>query len=442
MQDGPRKLALVPGDVVCHHELLVADGDDVLVDLGANAMPAFLLDVFDARAVDLARVGGLHRQRDGMVGVRLGICCEGKDEIGVDARLRMDGDDVEGAVSERARLVEDDGLSLGEGLEVVRPLHKNATLRGAADAAEKRQRHGDDERAGAAHDKECEPAQDPVRPSARAEKRRDDGEDQRYDDDDRRVVAGEARDEVLGARLLLRGVFDKLEDAADCRFAEGFCRADGEHAGQVHTAGEYLGALFDDARDGFAGECRGVELGRAFHNNAIDGNALARLHDDLVADFHLVRVDLNKFAILHNVRVVGRDVHHVGDGLAAFADGVALEELSHLVEQHNRGAFCHVRPRFREEHHGERADGRDGHEEVLVEDLAVADVLDGFDDDVVAGDEVGNEEERELEVDGVRLAAEPRVKRKELRCREDDEEDDERDNDAVAPFDLFFVHRW
>ena len=101
-----------------------------------------------------------------------------------------------------------------------------------------------------------------------------------------------------------------------------------------------------------------------------------------------------------------------------------------------------MRPRFREKHHGKRADGRDGHKEVLVEDLAVADVLDGFDDDVVAGDEVRDEEERELEVDGVRLAAEPRAKREELRCREDDEEDDERDNDAVAPLDLLFVHGW
>ena len=325
MQNGSRKLALVPGDVVSHHELLVANGDDVLVDLGANAMPAFFLDVFDACAVDFARVGGLHRQCDGMVGVRLGICSEGKDEIGIDVRLRMDGDDVERAVGERARLVEDDGLGLGEGLKVVSTLHKNAALRGAADAAEKRQRHGDDERAGAAHDKEGEPAQDPIRPGARAEKRRDHGENQRHDDDDRRVVAGESRDKVLGARLLLRGVFDKLKDAADRRFAEGLRRADGEHTGQIHAAGEYLGALLDDARDGLAGECRGVELGRAFHDDAIDGDALARLHDDLVADFHLVRVDLDKLAVLHDVRVVGRDVHHIGDGLAAFADGVALE---------------------------------------------------------------------------------------------------------------------
>ena len=91
-------------------------------------MPAFFLDVCDARAVDFARVGGLHRQCDGMVGVRLGICSEGKDEIGIDVRLRMDGDDVERAVGERARLVEDDGLGLGEGLKVVSTLHKNAAL--------------------------------------------------------------------------------------------------------------------------------------------------------------------------------------------------------------------------------------------------------------------------------------------------------------------------
>ena len=50
------------------------------------------------------------------------------------------------------------------------------------------------------------------------------------------VVAGEAGDEVLGAGLLLGGVFHQLQDAAHGGLPEGLGRAHGEQAGQVHAA--------------------------------------------------------------------------------------------------------------------------------------------------------------------------------------------------------------
>ena len=105
-----------------------------------------------------------------------------------------------------------------------------------------------------------------------------------------------------------------------------------------------------------------------------------------------------------DVGVVGRDVHHGADRLAALAHGVCLEQLADLVEQHDGGAFGHVRVGVGEEHHGKRADGRDGHEEALVERLAAADVVVCLLEHVVAGNQKRHEEQCEAGVDVARGA--------------------------------------
>ena len=52
-----------------------------------------------------------------------------------------------------------------------------------------------------------------------------------------------------------------------------------------------------------------------------------------------------------------------------------------------------------EEHHGKRADGRDGHEEALVERLAAADVIECLLEHVVAGNQKRHEEQHKAGVD-------------------------------------------
>ena len=143
------------------------------------------------------------------------------------------------------------------------------------------------------------------------------------------------------------------------------------------------------ARDGLAGEGGGVELRGAIDDYAVDGHALAGLDHDLVAHGDLVWAHLHEFAVPLDVGVIGRDVHHRGDGFAALAHGVTLEQLAHLVKEHNGGALRHMGLGPGERDHGERADGRDRHEEALIKRLAAADVAPGFEQDVVAGDEVG-----------------------------------------------------
>ena len=128
------------------------------------------------------------------------------------------------------------------------------------------------------------------------------------------------------------------------------------------------------ARHRFARQRGGVKLAFAFLDDAVDGYALAGFHHDDAAHGNIVGVDLAQFAVALYVRAIGGNVHHCGDVLARFADGVALEQLAYLVKQHDGAAFGHRGFRVGERDHGERADGGHSHEEVLVEHLAGFDV--------------------------------------------------------------------
>ena len=185
------------------------------------------------------------------------------------------------------------------------------------------------------------------------------------------------------------------------------------------------------ARHGLAGERRGVKLRGPLDDGAVDGHALAGLHDDDGAHGDVVGADLGESAVVAlDVGVVGGDVHHGCDRLAALAHGVRLKQLAYLVEQHDGRALGHVGVCVWEQDHGERADCGDGHEEALVEGLSAADVVPGLLEDVMARDEERDEEEHEAHVEGCGLAKERR-ERAELVCGIDDGKDREREKDAV-----------
>ena len=92
-----------------------------------------------------------------------------------------------------------------------------------------------------------------------------------------------------------------------------------------------------------------------------------------------------------------------------------------------------------EQHQRKSAEGGHGHEEVLIQRVSVNESAQGAGDDVVAGDEVGDEEEREL---GVHIAgrAEGGGKYSGLGCHFNGDEQHERDDDAREEFLLLRVH--
>ena len=167
-----------------------------------------------ALGVDLAMVGDTHGLRDGVIGERLRKGCDLEQRLLGIASLGVHRDHRERAVGERAGLVKDDGVHIGERLEVVRTLDEDAQLGCAANAAKEAERDANHERARAADDQEGQAAQDPVGPGA-GDQAAAEREYRGRAGDGGSVDAGEARDEVLGARLLFAGILHELQDARD-----------------------------------------------------------------------------------------------------------------------------------------------------------------------------------------------------------------------------------
>ena len=197
---------------------------------------------------DLALVGDAHGLRDGVIRERLRKGCDLEQRLLGIASLGVHRDHRERAVGEGARLVKDDGVHVGERLEVVRTLDENAQLGGAADAAKEAQRHADHERARAADDQESQAAQNPVGPGT-GDQAAAKGEHRGRAGDGGGVDAGEACDEVLGACLLFAGILHELQDARDGGLAKGLGGAHVDEARHVDAAADNIVAGLGGAGD-------------------------------------------------------------------------------------------------------------------------------------------------------------------------------------------------
>ena len=212
------------------------------------------------------------------------------------------------------------------------------------------------------------------RASRYANEGRQDSHRQGAEADDGGVVFGEFGDEGLGLALVHAGVLHQLQDLAGGGFSEDLRGADLDEACQVDAAADDFIAFRHVSRQALSGQGGCVEGGLAFRRRREFFQ-----HDDL----HRVGIHFRKLAIHHDVGVVRADVHQLADVFAAPSHGVALEELADLVEEHDGDAFLEVP-------HADGADGGCHHEEVLVEDLAVADVQGRLAQDVIADEKIGH----------------------------------------------------
>ena len=398
MDDRAVLLAWMPFRADGLHELSVADIDFMAVDTGADALAREFFDVFHRAAVGFVTVGRAQRRRNRMRGKTLDMRGHVQQLVRRDG-LGMDVRDLERALRQRARLVKDNGIDARKRFEIIRALDKHTRTARAADAGEERERDADDERARTADDEERQRAIDPGAEcrlhakDSHAHERWQDGKRNREADDDRRVDAGEARDEVLSFRLARARVLDEGEDFRGCRFAKRFRRADGQQARLVDTAREHAVALVDAARQALSCESHGVEHRRALCHDAVQRDFLARLDDDGRADGDVVRINAGKLSILLNIRVVWADVHEIRDVVAALSDRIRLKPFADLIEQHDGDGLGVVAVLI--DGKRERAERRDGHEQAFVERLLVHDAAHSLVKDVIADDEVRYEERDE-----------------------------------------------
>ena len=335
------------------------------VHRGGDALAAYLAYAADAGAVDLPAVGGLKAAAYGMRARALG---EGGElhELCVGVGAVVDAVYLENALCQRAGLVEDDYAGLAEGFEIVGALHEHAGLARAADSGEKAQRYAYHQRAGAARDEEGERAVHPGAPvpaeahAQHSHERRYDGEREGAAADGGGVYAREAAYEGLAPGFARGGVLDEVEYFADRALAELLSRAYAEQPAHIDAAGDYLVAHAGFAREALAGEGGGIERALALYYHAVYGHLLARLDDYHRAGLDLVGVDALERAAALNIRIVGPDVHELGDVAAGLAHGVALEPLAYLVEEHD-GDGLRVVAAALVERERYRADRGDGH---------------------------------------------------------------------------------
>ena len=231
MDDRSRPIALMPRGADTFHHLAVAHGDHLAVDPRLNAVPRDLLDIRHVAVVLFLRIGRPQRIGDGMRRIALHMRCQ-MQEILLADNLRMHRSNFKHASRQRPGLIENHRVNIRQRLEIIRAFHQDAARRSAADSGEKRQRHGDNEGAGAADDKQNERPLDPYRPHRlhAHEKHAHEGDTQGQRDSKgtnrRGVDAGEAGDEILRARLLHAGVFHQIQDLRRRRFVGLLRRAD------------------------------------------------------------------------------------------------------------------------------------------------------------------------------------------------------------------------
>ena len=140
----------------------------------------------------------------------------------------------------------------------------------------------------------------------------------------------------------------------------------------------------------------GVQARATLDDAPIQRDALAGADDDDVAGMHVVGMRADDLAVALEVRRVGADVHKLADGLPAPVLRDALEQLSHLEEQHDEDGLGEHRLAAGDEPDQQGAHSRQGHEEVLVKGVTFRDVFDGLRQRLSPDDEVAGQEDDKL----------------------------------------------
>ena len=277
----------------------------------------------------------------------------------------MDGGHIEYALGQRAGLIKDHDLGTGQYFQIVAAFDQNAVPRGPADAAEEGEGHRDDQSAGAGDHQKIERPGDGVGPGDGGKQRGQERQRHGGEHHGGRVIAGEFGNKVFRFGLFAAGVLHQVQNLGDGGFRKGAGHLDRQHAGQIHAAGDHVVPALHLAGQGLAGKGGGVYRGGALQYYAVQRDALACLDDDGAAHRHLLRGHLDQGPILFYIGIIGPDIHQGSDRLAGLGHRVALEELAHLIEEHDENGL-------RVFAHTERPHSGQGHEKVLVKDLAAS----------------------------------------------------------------------
>ena len=296
----------------------------------------------------------------------------------------------EHALGQGAGLVKHCHAGVGQRFQIVAALHKDAAAGRAADAPKEGEGNGDDHRTGAGDDQEGERPHEPGHPAAAQHQRRQHCQSQRRKADGGGVIPGKFGDEVLDFGFFEAGIFHQLQNFGHGGFPVGLGGLNAQKPVPVDTAADDLLAGTHCAGAALTGEGRGVQAALAGQHPAVNGHLLAGAHHNDGTHRHLLRVHGGQAAVpAFQIGTVRPDVHQRGDAAAAFAHSVALEQLAHLIEQHDGHALTVFAA-------GHGAHGGNRHQEVFVKNFAVFDAQNRLFQHVMADDKIGHQPQRQL----------------------------------------------
>ena len=256
-------------------------------------------------------------------------------------------DEHRAALGQRAGLVERDHGQVAQRLERDHVLDQDAVARRDAGADHDRRRRGEAECARAGNDEHRHRVQ-----QRGGERRAGDeppaGERRQRDrDDDRHEDGADPVDEALDRRLFRLRRFDEPHDARERRLGADRRRAHDEQPLAVDRAAGDAVARRLGHRQALAGEQRLVDVAAPVEQQAVDRQALAGAHDDLVADHDLGERDLRLDAAAAHARRVRAQRLQRADRIRRLPLGARLEPLAEQHQSDHDGSRLEVQRRHR-----------------------------------------------------------------------------------------------
>ena len=397
--------------VIFFQQLLVAAQHLVAVNGSSDALPSQLLQLGGGRDGEIRLLGGSDNAHGNGVGGILFAGGSQRQQLCLGGLL-VCGDGflhLEIALGDGAGFVHHHGLDLSQCLDGNAALEENALLGGGTDAGEEGQGYAEHQGAGAGNHQEGQGGKhrssaafaiehgihagvlhrvNEVMPAGQHQ-----GQHQCHHQSaqhhGRGINSGKTGDKLINGGLAGRCILHRIQDFCDHGFFQGLFYLHFQLAGGVDTAGDNLAARRNLHGHRLAGDGGGINAALALGHHAIQGNAVAGANQQDVAHLGIPGRDGFHLVAGHPVHCLGTQVNGGHNLAAALGYRPVFKVLADAEEQHDTH-------RLRVAANGKSTQGSNGHQEVFIKHLTLADVLGGSEQHLAAQNYIGRNQRQQL----------------------------------------------
>ena len=338
IDNGSTALARGVSDTFLFHQFFISDQHCFVVNRDGNTMSGDLICIFCTLHIRSFAVSFPDRICDRMRRVTFSQS-RNLQKFCLCHALRLDLCNLKFAFCKCSGLIKYDRCHLSNGFQIVASFYQHTNFGCCSDSAEESHRNRDDQCTWAGDNQKNTCSLDPFCKSAPKNQWRNQCQNHSSDRDNRSIIFCKFCDKVLYFCFLAACILYQLQDLRNRRIIKFFRNFYFQCTASVHTSADDLITGLCTSRNRLAGQCCGINKRFSFDHHAVQRDTLARFDYDDIANLHVIRIDLCQHAVLLNVGIFRTDIHHRGDGLSGFADRIALEQFTDLIEQHNGYCF-------------------------------------------------------------------------------------------------------